>query len=68
MFDPYKDTAVIIGWPIAESGNGRMPKEFVVLERLYPDYPLKQPDKLIAGHEKTGRYRLVLLVPFELPE
>ena len=61
-------TGVIIGWPIEEKGNGRLPQEFVVLARIFPQFNQTSIEKQINDHRKTGRYRKVFFVPFELEE
>lgn len=61
-------TGVIIGWPIEEPGNGRLPEEFVVLARIYPQYMAPSVETQINGHRKTGRYRKVFFVPFDLTQ
>lgn len=64
------ETGVLIGWPKDEPGNGRMPKEFVVLLRIYPgaEFEPKPLSRFIEQVEKSGRYRKVFFVPFDLEE
>jgi hypothetical protein len=67
----YTDVGVIIGWPIKVPGDGRMPKEFVVLARFFPGWQIGlnySVSKTIREYEKTERYRKILFVPFELEE